>query len=403
MCSSNRTPTASLLPFVILSMAGTIATPIRADAQDGGLKKHHWKVDGVTRVARVYIPADAHEHPTPVLFVFHGHGGTMDDAVERFALHDRWPKAIVVYPQGLPTPAGNDPKGKQTGWQYHPGEVEDRDVKFFDAMLASLRQKQKVDEKRVYAIGFSNGGGFAFVLWSARGDQISGVVSCEMIAPEKLIETFKAKPLLQIAGKNDKLQPVPKEAKTVLAVAKVNECDEGRPWGNHPNCVIFPSKIGAPVVFMIHGGGHEIPKEAGARIVEFFQQETQQRDSDTASAGRAANPAVGNWHLTQPSVGESDLRISESAGKLVVQEIGAGGAKSTLATCEDGLLVIHWRVNETLCGYWVLNLNEGHTKGSGKTVFIRCSEGFEPGQAVEIEGRKVRVVEGVTIERAPQK
>jgi polyhydroxybutyrate depolymerase len=397
----NRRPVVCLMPLVIISMTGMITEPVRADAQPGGLDPRHWNVDGVRRVALVHIPAEANQHSTPIIFAFHGHNGTMNQAEKDFALHIRWPKAIVVYPQGVRTPAGNDPKGKQTGWQYHPGEVGDRDLKFFDVMLASLRQEVKVDDKRVYAVGFSNGGGFAYVLWAARGDQISAVVSCAMIAPKKLIDTFKPKPLLQIAGSNDSLQPVPAEEKTALAVAKLNECGEGQPWGNNSNCTIYPSKIGAPVVFMIHDGGHEIPTEAGARIVEFLQKETP-HSGGAGAAGRAANPAVGKWHLTQPSVGESDLQITESAGKLEVQEIGQGGAKSTLATCADGLLVIHWRVNDTLRGYWVLNLNEDYTKGAGKTVFIR-SEGFEPGQPAEIAGRKVRIVEGVTIERSDGK
>ncbi len=60
--------------------------------------------------------------------------------------------------------------------------------------------------------------------------------------------------------------------------------------------------------------------------------------------------------------------------------------------------MIHWEVNEYLRGYWVLNLNEEHTKGTGKTVFTRFKD-FKPGEPREIEGRKVRVVEGVTIER----
>lgn len=398
----NVKPAVGLLSLVMCSMGGIVAVPIRADARPDGLKTRHWNVDGVNRVARVSIPAEAHERPTPVVFVFHGHNGTMDDAVNDFKLHVRWPQAIVVYPKGLPTPARNDPQGRQSGWQYHPGEVGDRDLKFFDAMLASLGQELKVDNRRVYAVGFSNGGGFAFVLWAARGDQISGVVSCAMIAPPNLIETFKPKPLMQIAGLNDKLQPVPKEEQTVLAIAEVNKCGEGRPWGNNANCTIYPSKIGAPVVFMVHGGGHEVPPEADARIAEFLQKETQPRASAPGAGGRHANPAVGTWHLHQPSVGESELRITESTGKLKVQEIGQGGAKSTLATCADGLLVIHWRVNDNLRGYWMLNLNEDGTKGTGKTVFLRW-EGFEPGMPAEIEGRKVRIVEGDTIERVAGK
>ena len=95
---------------------------------------------------------------------------------------------------------------------------------------------------------------------------------------------------------------------------------------------------------------------------------------------------------------ESRLQITEQAGQLEVQEIGNGNAKSTIASYKDGLLVIHWEVSEDLRGYWMLNLNREHTKGSGKTVFVRFKD-FEPGKLQEIEGRKVRVVEGVTIER----
>ena len=46
----------------------------------------------------------------------------------------------------------------------------------------------------------------------------------------------------------------------------------------------------------------------------------------------------------------------------------------------------------------MLNLNEEQTKEKGKTVFIR-SDKFDSYKPQEIEGRKVRVVEGVTIER----
>jgi hypothetical protein len=110
------------------------------------------------------------------------------------------------------------------------------------------------------------------------------------------------------------------------------------------------------------------------------------------------NPVIGTWRLTQPSVGESQLQITEKSGKLEVQEIGLGGARGTTVSYADGLLVIHWDANQDLRGYWLLDLNEELTKGRGKTVFIRHM-GFEPGEEQEIEGRKVRVVEGVTIER----
>jgi hypothetical protein len=102
--------------------------------------------------------------------------------------------------------------------------------------------------------------------------------------------------------------------------------------------------------------------------------------------------------MNQPSVGEATLHITEKAGKLEVQEVGNGNAKSTIACYKDGLLVIHWEVSEDLRGYWVLNMNREHTKGSGRTVFIRFKD-FERGVPQKIEGREVRVVENVTIRR----
>ena len=330
----------------------------------------------------------------------------MKDAARDFAIHHHWPQAIVVYMKGVPTVAGNDPKGEQSGWQYHVGENGNRDVKFFDAVLADLRQGAQVDDKRICVAGFSNGAGFTFVLWSARGDQIAAVAACSMNTSQKMISTFKPKPFIHIAGKEDKLQPASALEKTALVVAKLNECDEGRPWGKKANCTIHPSKIGAPVIFYVHPGGHEVPKEVGPRIVEFFKQATQPGQKLEAQPSpnletqpsKGGNPAVGVWQLNQPSLGESKLQITEKEGKLEVQEIGRGNARGTTSFCQDGLLVIHWEVYEDLRGYWLLNLNEENTKGTGKTVFVRTKD-FYPGEAREIEGRKVRVIEGVTIER----
>jgi polyhydroxybutyrate depolymerase len=74
--------------------------------------RQEWKVDGVDREALVAAPATAKEKPSPLVFVFHGHGGAMRNAARQFHIHDLWPQAIVVYPQGLNTPGQlTDPEG----------------------------------------------------------------------------------------------------------------------------------------------------------------------------------------------------------------------------------------------------------------------------------------------------
>ena len=108
-----------------------------ASAADN-LTRMEWKVDGVAREALVYAPATAKTDPSPVVFAFHGHGGTMKNAATKFAFDKHWPEAIAVYMQGLKTPGTlTDPQGKLAGWQKTFGDQGDRDLKFFDAVLAT--------------------------------------------------------------------------------------------------------------------------------------------------------------------------------------------------------------------------------------------------------------------------
>jgi polyhydroxybutyrate depolymerase len=235
------------------------------------LTRREWKVDGVMREALVYAPSAAKTSATPVIFAFHGHGGTMAYSERKFSYHSLWPEAIVVYPQGLPT-AGKltDPEGKMAGWQFAAGDYADRDLKFFDAMLASLRQDYRVDGKRVYVTGHSNGGGFSYLLWAKRGDQIAAVAPCAAAALQ-LLGQLKPKPVLHLAGENDPLVKYAWQQSTMDAVRKLNQCEEAQPWGEH--CTLYPSKIGAPVVTYIHSGHHEVPADAPAIIVKFFKQQ----------------------------------------------------------------------------------------------------------------------------------
>ena len=128
-----------------------------------------WIVDGVDRVALVYAPSTAAASPTPVVFAFHGHGGTMQHAARMFAYHKHWPEAIVVYLQGLHTPGKlTDPEGIRPGWQHGAGAEQDRDLKFFDVILAKQKLDYQVDGSRIYSTGHSNGSGFTCLLWSRR-------------------------------------------------------------------------------------------------------------------------------------------------------------------------------------------------------------------------------------------
>lgn len=102
-----------LIAFLIVSVPVVAGEPARQT----------WSVDGVEREGLVYAPESAKKSPTPIVFVFHGHGGSMKNAARQFHIHDLWPEAIAVYLQGLNTPGRlTDPEGKKPGWQSGPGD-----------------------------------------------------------------------------------------------------------------------------------------------------------------------------------------------------------------------------------------------------------------------------------------
>ena len=233
--------------------------------------RREWTVDGVVREALVHFSPQAKTDATPLVFAFHGHGGSMNNAARSFAYHAQWPEAIVVYPQGLNTPGKlTDPEGKKAGWQSGPGDLGDRDLKFFDAMIESLQRDFKVDAKRVYATGHSNGGGFTYLLWAVRGERFAAVAPCAAVAP-RVISQLKPKPALHLAGEKDPLVKYEWQERTMTDVRKLNECGEGKPWEKF--CTLYPSKIGAPFVTFIHPGGHTFPSDAPATIVKFFKEQ----------------------------------------------------------------------------------------------------------------------------------
>lgn len=266
--------------FLLVLCLGAISSAHAADAPTRG----QWTVDAVVREALVYVPPRADTEATPVVFVFHGHGGTMRNAARTFALHTRWPEAIVVYPQGLNTPGRlTDPEGKLPGWQHALGDRGDRDLKFFDALLASLEHDYRVDDKRLYATGHSNGGAFTYLLWAARGDRFAAFAPSGAVFPlsssteeragvrsRVLYPRLQPKPVLHVAGENDPLVKFAWQKATMDALRRLNQCGEGWPWEKW--CMLYPSKVAAPVVTFIHPGAHQFPADAPATIVKFFKE-----------------------------------------------------------------------------------------------------------------------------------
>ncbi|MBL9117320.1 MAG: hypothetical protein JNJ83_20095 [Verrucomicrobiaceae bacterium] len=259
-------PPFSPLAFAALTLELSVAS---MSAQDL-LVRHELSVDGVKREALVYTPASATARPAPLVFGWHGHGGTMRNAARSFRIHEIWPEAIVVYPQGLNTPGRlTDPEGKKAGWQGRLGDQGDRDLKFFDAIWQKLHAGFKVDDNRVYSTGHSNGGGFTYLLWAARGDKLTAIAPSASAGRNK--GESNPLPVLHLAGRNDPLVKFAWQEAMIRTLRELNKTSEGKAWDLDERCTIYPSAIGAPLVTAIHDGGHEYPKGAPELIVKFFK------------------------------------------------------------------------------------------------------------------------------------
>lgn len=252
------------LPAVIMLWA------VFSQAQESSVKVMKWTVGDTVREAMVYLPPGAKTKDCPLIFAFHGHGGTMGNMYRSRGFEKLWPEAIIVCPQGLNTPGQlTDPSGRLPGWQKAPGDMGDRDLLFFDAMLKTFRQDYRVDNKRIYATGHSNGGGFTYLLWAMRGDTFAAFAP-SAAAAGKVIQLLKPKPAMHLMGEQDNLVKPEWQRAMYNRVLKINNCTtEGQPYGQY--ATLYPSDTQTPVVLYIHPGGHVYPADANPIVIKFFK------------------------------------------------------------------------------------------------------------------------------------
>jgi polyhydroxybutyrate depolymerase len=213
----------------------------------------------------------------PLIFAWHGHGGTVSKASQQMHLQTLWPEAIVVYPQGLKTETQNDPDGSDYGWQKEGGADGDRDLKFFDAMLTTLRGKYSIDETRIYTTGFSNGTAFSYLLWVERGNTLAAIGAVAGVLTESERDKLaQPRSLISIAGSDGNAPGAVQQ--TIETAKNLNHApDPGQscpvPSAAPPGttCTLFQSTNHTPVKQISHPLGHVYPSWAPEEVVKFFK------------------------------------------------------------------------------------------------------------------------------------
>jgi polyhydroxybutyrate depolymerase len=225
------------------------------------------KMGALTRSFVVRVPATYDGRTSgPLIFLFHPFGMNAQYMQGRVQIPRIWPEAIAVYPNGMPR-LGAGAGGLQPAWQTRPGELDDRDLVFFDAMLDWLRANHCFDEKRVFVMGYSNGAGLASVLACERAGVLAGVA----IASGSLAcEPAEPRPVILSHGLRDRTIEYERAVESARAWALRDGCS-APPKSGTPGCFQADSCSAAPVTLCSYDGGHEYNEPFTRSLVEFFK------------------------------------------------------------------------------------------------------------------------------------
>ncbi len=178
---------------------GELGLPLNA-ALPSGSTEGQITIDGVVRNYLLHVPAN-YDASTPTSLIFNFHGYDVSPQAEE-SLTGMSTKAdqegfIVVYPEGL-----------NKGWADGPGPQGLNDLEFVRDLIGTIEGQYKIDPKRIYATGMSNGGGMANRVGCSMADLFAA------IAPDAGAYNFwqdcnptRPMPVLAFHGLEDQLAP----------------------------------------------------------------------------------------------------------------------------------------------------------------------------------------------------
>ena len=234
-----------------------------------------WDVDGVQRVALVYAPSKATAGKVPLVFDFHGHGGTARHAARTHHFHadvaggGRRLHAGAEHPRQT-----HRPRGQKSRLAIRPRrpegprpEVLRRGAGVDEEGLPRRREPHLRDRPLQWR-------GLHLPSLGERGATTFAAFAPVAAAAGLYFADARPKPLFHAASEKDPLVTFAMQQRTLDRVKKLNGCgDEGEDWAK--GCRRYPSKSGAPVVIYLHGEGHKYPEATPELIVKFFQEQAK--------------------------------------------------------------------------------------------------------------------------------
>ncbi|HEX6818626.1 MAG TPA: PHB depolymerase family esterase [Ktedonobacterales bacterium] len=223
------TPTSSTAP--------TAGCQARTTPRRGASVSLSMAVGSLTRDYRLHVPQSYRSNaPTPLVLAFHGHGTSAApfERITRLSQMADKRDFLVVYPQGLVGPDG------LVGWNTDRAQDPSADdVGFVSALVTHLEATLCVDTRRIYATGFSNGGGLVEMLACQLSDRLAAFapVAGDYMAQPGGCHPSRAVSLLEIHGTADPI--IPYEGSPVLGYPDIGAWLQD--WATRDGCTADPT------------------------------------------------------------------------------------------------------------------------------------------------------------------
>ena len=139
-------------------------------------------VDGIKRLYRLHLPKEGDkETPVPLVLMLHGAGGTALLTEEHYGWDAKADQEhfIVAYPQALPKDLSEPYNFRQnpTIWEDGSGRrsVKVADIEFLAGVIEDISKEHKVDPKKIFMTGFSNGASMTFRAGIELSDRLTAI------------------------------------------------------------------------------------------------------------------------------------------------------------------------------------------------------------------------------------
>ncbi|MBF73523.1 hypothetical protein CMK20_04960 [Candidatus Poribacteria bacterium] len=185
----------TILVLTFFSCSHTEDNLVKTNLTGGDLFTQKLVHDNIDREYTIYLPSSYDDTSTvPLMLGFHGFG---DTASTSHIFSDMKPIAeidgfILVIPQGVSL------KGEKEGshWNHEPNSAKQNksnvdDLGFVSALIDKMTSEYRVDSKRIYVYGYSNGAFLANSLACYLSNKIAAVASIAGLMSTEIIKSYQ--------------------------------------------------------------------------------------------------------------------------------------------------------------------------------------------------------------------